>query len=73
MPTSTLPVLLNSKPEKRTTKDLPKRPELPRSLRQLWEEKFEFNRTKLGLDDEKAAEFADRTIRAVQTVNEAVA
>jgi hypothetical protein len=35
-------------------------------LQQLWAEKFDFNKTVLGLDDEKAAEWADRTIEAHQ-------
>jgi hypothetical protein len=35
------------------------------SLKSLWSDKYEFNRSVLGLNEETAKEWANRTIRAI--------
>lgn len=39
---------------------------LDAELKQLWKEKYEFNKRELRLSDHKAKEWASRTIRAIE-------
>lgn len=54
------------KPRQHSVRSSAKRPSLRGDLQELWEEKYAFNRSKLKLSDQKAQEWADRTILAVQ-------
>jgi len=54
------------KPSICTTASSPRTSALPKDLQELWEEKYNFNRTRLKLSDDKAKEWADRTVRAAQ-------